>query len=180
MTDKNPSQKMISHWQDTHNRNKTPIQTFDIRIAKDGAWYHQGRLIERKEMIMLFASVLTQFDDGRYGLVTPTEIGVITVEEAPFIITGIEVSKPGKQQKIHFTTSLDDKVTLGAKHPLTMKRGNDTIGEKPYVLVRNGLKALVSRPVYYDLCAFAISRAQELGVVSDGVFFPLYTEDAKS
>ena len=50
-------------------RRPTP-QDFDIRIAADGNWYHEGGLIRRAALVKLFASVLRREDDGSYWLVT--------------------------------------------------------------------------------------------------------------
>ena len=47
-------------------------------------------------------------------------------------------------------------------------------GPHPYVEVRNGLDALVARPVYYELAEIALAEgATPAGVWSGGVFFPL-------
>ena len=48
---------------------------------------------------------------------------------------------------------------------------------RPYVHVRRGLDALIARSVFYELVEMAVERdtpeGPELGVVSDGVWFPL-------
>ena len=45
----------------------------------------------------------------------------------------------------------------------------------PYIHIRNGLYALMSRPVYYQLADLAVYRSKDniLGVWSSGVFFEL-------
>ena len=43
---------------------------FDIRIATDGRWFHEGDEIRRIELVKLFASVLMQDKTGEYWLVT--------------------------------------------------------------------------------------------------------------
>ena len=60
-------------------------QQFDIRIANDGRWFHEGDEIRRIEMVKLFASVLMLDETGDYWLVTPVEKGRIIVDDAPFI-----------------------------------------------------------------------------------------------
>src|SRR3546814_4847836 len=57
--------------------------TYDIRIARDGTWFHEGAPIGRKALVKLFASVLWR-DDGGYWLRTPAEQGRIEVADAPF------------------------------------------------------------------------------------------------
>ena len=63
-------------------RQLTP-QEFDIRIAADGSWYHEGGLIGRPALVKLFSTVLRREADGSYWLVTPVERGRIEVEDAP-------------------------------------------------------------------------------------------------
>ena len=58
---------------------------YKIRIDRNGAWYHEGGLIGRKELVCLFASVLRREPDGSYWLETPVERGRIEVEDAPFV-----------------------------------------------------------------------------------------------
>ena len=62
-------------------------QQFDIRIANDGRWFHEGDEIRRIEMVKLFASVLMLDETGDYWLVTPVEKGRITVDDVPFIVS---------------------------------------------------------------------------------------------
>ena len=51
----------------------TPLSgEMDMRIARDGTWYHEGDAIERKALAQLFSSILRLDEDGRYYLVTPS------------------------------------------------------------------------------------------------------------
>ena len=150
-------------------------QVFDIHIASDGSWYHEGGVIGRPALVKLFASVLRREDDGSFWLVTPVERGTITVADAPFIVTSMQVEGAGRDQKIIFTTNVDDILSLSADHPLVMRRpaggGED---QRPYVLVREGLEALVARPVFYELAEHSVDGPGGLfGVWSNGAFFAL-------
>ncbi|WP_346504504.1 DUF1285 domain-containing protein [Terasakiella sp. SH-1] len=58
----------------------------DIRIARDGTWFHEGGPIGRKELVCLFASVLKRDEFGDYWLETPVEKARIQVEDAPFVV----------------------------------------------------------------------------------------------
>jgi hypothetical protein len=80
-----------------------------------------------------------------------------------------------EQQRLRFRTNLDDEVEAGPDHPLSFrpeKNGSFT----PFVLVRDKLKARLTRPVYYELVAAAATEGKggkrELGVWSGGTFFP--------
>ena len=53
----------------------------DIRIRKDGVWFHEGTPIGREALVRLFSTVLRLDPDG-YHLVTPVEKMKIAVEDA--------------------------------------------------------------------------------------------------
>ena len=150
-------------------------QEFDIRITADGSWYHEGGIIGRPALVKLFASVLRRESDGSFWLVTPVERGRITVDDAPFIVTAMTVTGQGEHQTITFTTNVDDQVTLSPSHNLVMR--NHAAGDdiRPYIMVRDGLEACLSRPVFYELAALAVDGPDDdsLGVWSDGAFFTL-------
>ena len=61
-------------------------QQFDIRIAADGRWFHEGDEIRRIELVKLFATALLRDEEGDYWLATPIEKGRIIVDDAPFVI----------------------------------------------------------------------------------------------
>ena len=69
----------VDQWHPTHCGNS------DMRIARDGTWFHQGSPIGREAMVRLFSSILRREADGSYVLVTPGEKLDIIVEDAPFI-----------------------------------------------------------------------------------------------
>ena len=147
-----------------------------LKIGRDGTWYYRESAIGRKPLVKLFASVLRQEKDGRYYLVTPAEKVLINVEDAPFLAVGMIVEGRSEQQRLRFRTNLDDEVEAGPDHPLSFrpeKNGSFT----PFVLVRDKLKARLTRPVYYELVALAVPEwvgcRRMLGVWSGGKFFPL-------
>ena len=70
-----------------------------------------------------------------------------------------------------------DAVVAGPSHRLFLAdRGH---GPHPYLGVRGRLEALVARPVFYELAAWALEEhasaegAHPAGLWSDGAFFPL-------
>ena len=148
----------------------------DMRIARDGTWYYRGSPIGRVPLVKLFASVLRREGEGAYFLVTPVERGRIFVDDAPFLAVELTVAGKGREQQLIFRTNLDEIVTAGPDHPLRVEIARS--GEpSPYILVRDGLEARLSRPVFYELAELALDTAVEeetgLGVWSDGVFFRL-------
>lgn len=148
-------------------------QIFDIHIASDGLWFHEGDFIGRPALVKLFASALRRETDGTFWLATPVERGQITVADAPFIGVILGISGQGLDQQITITTNVGDAVLIDHDHPLRMQAGEDTEA-RPYVLVRDGLDAKLSRPVFYELAALAVPDDDgQFGVWSAGTFFPL-------
>ena len=151
-------------------------QQFDIRIAADGRWFHEGDEIHRIEMVKLFASVLLRDDYGDYWLATPFEKGRIIVDDVPFIICELLLTASADpcSNNIHFRTNLDEVVALDGAHPIMVYSAKDGQDPRPYIEVRNGLLAKLSRPVYYQLAEHAEKGPDgQLGVWSYKQFFSL-------
>jgi len=149
----------------------------DIRIARDGTWLYHGSPISRKPLVKLFASVLRRESDGTYWLITPAERVRIQVDDAPFVAVALSVAGEGRAARIAFTTNVDDEVTAGPEHPIRVVHDSRTGEPSPYVAVRGGLEALITRPVYYELVALGAEETVEggrlYGVWSDRRFFAL-------
>ncbi|ESQ91965.1 hypothetical protein ABAC460_03440 [Asticcacaulis sp. AC460] len=143
----------------------------DIRIARDGTWFHNGTPITRPAMVRLFSRVLRRDSDG-YVLVTPVEKLGITVEDVPFI--AVEMAQI--DGALTFRTNVDDAVTAGPDHPLRFTNNDD--GFVPYIEVRRGLEARLTRALAQDLAALAEVRDGVFGITSNGQFFPIATSDA--
>ncbi len=155
---------------------------FGIRIARDGTWYYRGSPIGRKPLVKLFSTVLRRDESGGYWLVTPVERGRIEVDDAPFVAVAMAATGTGRDQALTFTTNLDQTVTAGPAHPIRVEHHPDTGEPSPYVMVRDGLDALIARPVFYDLVELGeeaiIKGRRELGIWSGGTFFALGPVDA--
>ncbi|HZB93376.1 MAG TPA: DUF1285 domain-containing protein [Stellaceae bacterium] len=149
---------------------------FDITIARDGTWHYRGSPIHRLPLVRLFSTVLRREADGSFWLQTPAERGRITVEDAPFVAVELSRSGEGQQQELIFRTNIDDTVAADEAHPLRVVNDSAT-GPRPYVLVRNGLEARLTRPVFYELVELGreerVGDATLFGVWSKGRFFPL-------
>lgn len=142
----------------------------EMRIARDGTWYHQGSPIGRPAMVRLFSTVLRREPDGSHVLVTPVEKLRIEVEATAFRAIEMHSEGEGRGRRIAFKLDSGDAVLLGPDHPLRIGTGD----EGPRILVRHGLEAELSRPVYYELAEIALAEgAEPPGVWSNGAFFPL-------
>jgi len=139
-----------------------------MQIARDGTWYHEGTPIRRPAMVRLFASLLRREADGRHVLVTPVEKLDIAVEDAPFVAVELKSEGEGPDRRLAFRLNTDEPVVAGAGHPLHLAGG------RPHLIVRDGLEALLARPVYYELVDLALTDGEvPLGIWSDGAFFKL-------
>lgn len=144
----------------------------DMRIARDGTWYHQGSPITRPAMVRLFSTILRREPDGRHVLVTPVEKLDIEVEDAPFVAIEMKVEGEGGAAEIAFRLNTGDLVPAGPDHPIRFEERAD--GPHPYLAVRAGLEALIARPIYYDLVALALDNGSDpAGIWSRGAFFPV-------
>jgi uncharacterized protein len=150
---------------------------FGIAIGRDGTWYYHGSPIGRKPLVKLFASVLKKDEGGDYWLITPVERGKILVEDAPFTAVEVTASGDGSRQVLRFRTNLDEEVDAGPEHPIRVDHDPESGAPSPYVLIRDGLEALILRPVYYHLVELGreerIGGEMQFGVWSMGQFFIL-------
>jgi hypothetical protein len=147
----------------------------DLRIAADGTWHYLKTPIGRPALVKLFASVLKRQGDNYY-LVTPVEKCGIRVDDAPFLAVELEAETQADGRILHFRTNVDDWVTCGAQHALRFEP-EATGGLKPYLHVRSGLWAKVTRALFYDLVALGEEREVGgkliFGVASGAAFFAM-------
>jgi len=137
-----------------HEWNPPFCGDIDMRIAADGQWFYQGSPIGRKAMVVLFSSILRLDPDGKYYLVTPVEKVGIQVDDCPFVAQLVDSSGSGRDQILSFTLNTGERVEAGAGHAISVSVAPD--GQPhPVLAVRHGLKALISRSVFYQLVAMA-------------------------
>lgn len=157
---------------------------FDIRIGRDGSWYYKGTPINRLALVKLFASVLRREPDGSHWLVTPVERGKVAVDDAAFVAVDVDrlpaaAPHDAPEATLMFRTNLDEIVVAGPDHPIRVENDAASGEPSPYILVRDGLEALINRATFYRLVEFAVERAgpgegnRVLGVWSKDRFFPL-------
>ncbi len=143
----------------------------DMVIRRDGLWFHEGSPIGRPQLVRLFSTVLKREGDD-YFLVTPVEKMKIKVEDVPFLAVALSVEKAGRpDQNLNFRTNVGDLVTAGADNALSFRPGDAADDELvPYLHVRRGLEARLSRPVYYELAELVEGPAPVIR--SAGLSFP--------
>lgn len=147
----------------------------DLRIARDGTWYHEGAPFQREALVRLFVSILRRDDDGHHYLVTPVEKWRIRVDDAPFLAVRLDALGCGTDQSLSFTTNIGDTITAGFDHPLIVEYRDPSGEPAPYIHVRGRLRALLSRAVFIELAELGEERItatdRDYGVWSQGQFF---------
>lgn len=144
----------------------------EMLIARDGTWFHQGNVIRRPELVRLLSTILRREADGSYVLVTPAEKLAITVEDVPFVAVELKREGDGRAMRLAFRLNTGDVVVAGDHHPLRLTE--DETGPRPYLAVRDGLEALIARPLYYELAELALAGDDATpGVWSNGAFFAM-------
>ena len=129
----------------------------DIRIDRDGRWYHHGTEIRRDALVRLFASVLLK-EGQDYYLITPVEKVRIQVDAEPFCLVDAQQIEGAWV----FTERLGQQVILDQQHPLFYHENKK--GEPyPTLLFRQNLSALIHRNLFYHLLEQA-----ELGIDENG------------
>ena len=158
------------------NKKLPPVETWkpknlgaiDIKISRDGTWVHEGGKIKRKELVQLFSTILVK-EENRYFLVTPVQKLRIEVEDAPFVAVSFQVLWEPPEKDIIFETNVGDLVVLNKAHILWVAEG------KPYIHVRSGLNALLTRNAFYHLIDYGVEKNDQLIIYSSGSSFSLGT-----
>jgi hypothetical protein len=146
----------------------------DMRIARDGTWFHDGTPIGRAPMVKLFSSILRREGD-KYFLVTPVEKVGIIVEDAPLVAVDFEAEGEGDAQVLRFFTKTEDEVVANAANPIRIERDPISGEPSPYVHVRSGLEARIDRKSFYRLIELGVHAMHNgeswFGLWSSGTFF---------
>lgn len=148
----------------------------DMRIARDGTWFYGGTPIGRPALVRLFASVLAR-EGARFVLKTPVEKVGLQVEDAPFLAVDMAREETAAGPVLVFRTNLDDVVRCGAGHDLRFAKGEEVGEVVPYVHVRRGLEARLTRAVFLELVEAGevceVEGRAMFGVASGGHFYPM-------
>ena len=153
------------------------VTDMDLTIKANGEWWHEGEHMTRQSLVNLFATILWKEENNgavEYFLKTPVQKLRIHVEDAPLLINDVGIIEEQGKNWLEFTTSTGDVVRLDDEHPIslrayTMKDSDDNSHSdksknrednestesstqiRPYMMVRNGLEALIGRNAFYHL-----------------------------
>lgn len=150
---------------------------YAFTIDRDGRWYcHDPNMgegpIKRDALAKLFAGAGSGFmagkglsvdTAGRYWLKSPHDVYEIEVEDVPFVISDFDTDGG----VITLKTNFDEAVPLDTAHTFE-HRVTGPYPDIPYVTVRKGLQARVSRAVLYNLVPLAEEQNNQLVLHSGG------------
>ena len=150
----------------------------DLIIKSNGDWIHEGSKINRPAMVRMFSRILW-LEEEQYYLVTPVEKVKIEVEDAPFLVTNWDWIETEQGTAIKFTTLTEDVLVLGVDYDLWIS--NYKGEERPYISMRYGMKALLSRNVFYAIAEQLINieteKGKGIGIVSAGKSYLLMQDE---
>ena len=153
------------------------VGEIDIRIDREGRWFHEGGEIRREALVRLFSTILRREGDQHY-LVTPVEKLKIKVDVAPFVATTVRQVSDEQDRAVYvFTTNVGEEVPAGPGHALTVAENRQTGEPIPLLTVRDGLQALLSRPVFYEVVECGDIDGANLTLQSAGERFVLGAVD---
>ena len=146
-------------------------------IDEYGEWYYMGSKITRKPMVKLFSSILTKDRDNTFHLRTPLEDVLVEVIDAPYLVTSLDIVNNNNLTYISLTTNVGVQFIVGKNNPIWVEEKDSSEELIPYSLVKRGLIAKVTRPVYYELAGFLdtknIKNIEHTGIYSGKDFFIL-------
>jgi hypothetical protein len=149
----------------------------EFRIDRDGQWFYHGSPIRRKELVRYYASLLHRDAAGNHWLISPFQKVRIEVEDVAFLAVELTVEGADDSQRLIFRTNVDEIVIVDSAHPLRIEHDSQSGEPAPYVTVRNGLEARMTRSVFYELAELAMDKQKDgehiLGVWSSGTYFPI-------
>jgi len=118
---------------------------YELRIDREGKWFHEGIEIVREDIRNLFSRHLTRDKDGGYVVRIGNDECPVTVEDAPFVV--VRVSQDSEDM-LSLLLNDGERAMLD---PHTIEFGSSNV---PYCRIRSGLRARFSRAAYYQLAEY--------------------------
>lgn len=119
---------------------------YELRIDRDGKWFHEGVEIIREEIRNLFSRNLARSVDGGYCVRIGDDECAVIVEDAPLVVTRASPAQDG--------AGLVLLMNDGGEERLDARTIVFNSSNVPYCKVRGDLEARFSRQAYYQLAEF--------------------------
>ena len=133
-----------------------------ITLTQDGIWLHgKDKVTHKRTISLFFKSVI--FKKGKYFLTGEKKPVPIVVEDVAFFVKGLKSSQDGFILKLSNATE-----ELLNKSSLFQNEDNIL-----YCTLKNKAPARFERKVYYELMQSLTKKQGYLGLVLDGLFYPL-------
>lgn len=127
----------------------------EIRIARSGKWYFDRAEMFRRQILNILAVNIQKLDDGSYCIKLGDDINPITVEDVPFLATGIV------EEENHIKLVFHDLQEMDLDHELKLYLKGDV----PYISYRWEADTKLSRGIYWKLSEHFDYRGEEVYIV---------------
>jgi hypothetical protein len=143
------------------NGEHNDIPPCQIRIQKDGKWYHKGREMIHRDFIRLFYENMELDDEGRYIIYWDGKPCYVEVEDTAFVVMRVDALSDGTR---FLLTLSDDTQEILASETLRVSEENVL-----YSSVKSGVfPARFTRPAYYQLAQFIQEDEQGYYLEAEG------------
>ncbi|MDD5724283.1 MAG: DUF1285 domain-containing protein [Syntrophales bacterium] len=144
---------------------KNEIPSFPIRVDKEGAWYHEGALMFRKDILKVFFENLRKDEQGRYRIEFKGDKFLIEVEDTPIVVEAVVKHAASDHEGEYIEISLSD-FTSERLDPSTLRMNAENV---LYCDIKQGMfEARFLRAAYYQITEFMEHDAKK-----DSYFIPL-------
>ncbi len=123
---------------------------YELRIDREGRWFHEGVEIVREDIRNLFSRNLARCDDGGYCVRIGADESPVVVEDAPFVVVRVTEEPRSSGPRGGLTLLLND----GGLEPFDARTLEFRDANVPYCRVRADLEARFLRAAYYQLAKF--------------------------
>jgi len=142
------------------------VESGKISFRHDGRWYNDEERIENPRIALLFSRSLRRNPDGTFFLQVADERASITVEDTPYVVTGVEDDGSGG---LLIVTNDEVREPLD---PSTLEVGNANV---LYCQVKQGeFRARFLRTAYYHLAEhFLTDDGESFSIRVGGRRYPI-------
>ena len=142
------------------------VESGKISFRRDGHWYSDDERIENPRIALLFSRSIRRNPDGGYLLQVAEERAQITVEDTPYVVTGVEDDGRGG-----FVIVTNDEVRE-VLDPSTLEVGDANV---LYCRVKQGeFRTRFLRNAYYHLAGhFLTNDGENFSILIGGRHHPI-------
>jgi hypothetical protein len=127
------------------------MESFEIKIDKDGVWYYKGAHMFRKDILCVFFEHLKIDECGKYLIELNEERCYLDVEDTAFVISAVYKTQLPEDGRLQIDVLLSDD-TCEKLEMKSLYIGGDNV---LYCRVKEGkFTARFSRKSYYQLAEF--------------------------